>query len=443
MAYIDSVPVAALLLDPENPRLPVPNMGQREVIQEIAKPPLMDRKLVVLARDIARNGLNLADLPIIMPFKEDPKRYVTLEGNRRLAALRALENPTILEGILNERMIRELRELSQGYQNAPVDTVECVVVKDRQEARHWVELRHAGQSQGAGIVPWNAQDTARFRARTGVLAPHVRVLDFLEEHGYLTAAQRRAVWASSFGRLLGTPEVRAKLGIDIRSKRVLALGPEKAVGRALAYVAKDLASGKIKTEDIYTREKRLRYAESLPESVVVKSLAKPQDAAELGSETAGAKRPRPARTAKRPRQRQTLIPRDCVLNVNNVRVGDIEQELRRLKLADFPNAISVLFRVFIELSADAYIERRALHVPDKAKLGAKLNEVVKDLVSRKKLTDAQARPVRRACQKDSFLAPSVTLMHQWVHNKHVFPAAGDLRAHWNSLQPFVMAMWSQ
>ena len=129
------------------------------------------------------------------------------------------------------------------------------------------------------------------------------------------------------------------------------------------------------------------------------------------------------------------MPNDCVLNVTDPRLREIERELRRLSLESYPNAVSVLFRVFLELSADSYIERVGLSVSLDARLRQKLLDVTKDLVSRKKLTAQQAKPVRRSAQRDSYLAPSITVMHEYVHNQHMFPSPSDIRADWNNLQP--------
>lgn len=434
-----SVRPADLLIDANNPRLPTPNTGQREAQRELAHD--QGRKLLALARDIVQYGLNPADLTIVMPVKGDPKRHIALEGNRRLAALKALENPESLVGALDDVVLKEMRTLSRQYQESPVESVTCLVVKDRAAAEHWIRLRHTGQNEGAGIVPWGSDEAARFQARTGHPEVHSQALDFLEKRGDLTPKLRRKVPATSFRRLLGTPEVRAKVGIDLEDGEIRLLADDEPVAKALLYIVRDLVEGTTKTKHIYTRVQRIKYANKLPPDIVVTPTRRggnetPTRGAQTGPKAKGTTKP------KRAKPRNHLIPSDCVLMIGDPRVSQIEAELRHLSLVDYPNAISVLFRVFVELSVDSYITSRAL-AQQPSKLRNKLLAVLTDLVTRQKLTKPQATPVRRALQKDSFLAPSVDLMNNYVHNQYVFPAPGDLRAHWDSLQPFIIAIWSQ
>ena len=273
---------------------------------------------------------------------------------------------------------------------------------------------------------------------------HLQALDFLENRGDLDHDTRSNLAVTTLRRLLGSPDVRTKLGLEWSDQELKALGDERLVASALLYVVNDIANGNIKVGDVYTSEQRSAYAHSLPANIAPSIIRAKGSGVPLQS---GGRSPQPNQTTKQPRSkiikpRAQLLPSDCILNITEPRVREIEQELRKMKLESFPNAVSVLFRVFLELSADCYIERLGLPTPIESRLGTKLLDVTQHLVAHKKLTVQQAKPVRRAAQTDSYLAPSITIMNQYVHNQYMFPSPTDLRASWDNLQPWFIAIWS-
>jgi hypothetical protein len=265
------------------------------------------------------------------------------------------------------------------------------------------------------------------------------VFNFLEKRGDITPEERRKIPAASVKRVLGTPEVRAKCGIGWDDGSLLLLASHERVAKALLYVIRDFSEGRKKTADIYNHAQRVAYASGIPQDVVVRPTAK--DGEGIPATVARPKQ-KQVKIAKRAKPRDVLIPRDCILTITEPRIKDIENESRIMSLESLTNAISVLSRVFLELSVDSYISTRGLTIQTNAKLRAKLQDVLNDLVTRKKLSPIQARPLRTALQKNSFLAPSIDLMNDYVHCAAVFPAPSDLRANWNTMQSFFMAIWS-
>ena len=429
------IPVADLLLDEENPRLATPNQGQRETIRAMAT--FQGSRLQVLATDIVRHGLDPSDLFIVMEVGN--KRYVVLDGNRRVTALKALENPEIVNGAVTAGVLRTLKRLSSEYYSNTTDAVLCTVVNDREEADHWIELKHTGYQDGAGPLRWGPDEGARFRARTGgMLEAETQALNFLQERKDITPEFRQKVPTSTYRRLLRTPGVRQKLGLDWKDNKLIVVGEESAVAKALLYVANDLAERRITVRSLDRQADRVRYAESLPPDVVVA-----QSTTTAGRQADKLAKPRSSTATTRQRDRDRLIPGATALNITDDRLRDIENELKRLSLQTYPNAVSVLFRVFLELSADVYIEGVGISgVTENDSLVRKLQVITNDLVAKKKLSAQQAKVVRQASQRDRYQGPSITGMHQYLHNKHMYPAPADLRADWNNLQPWFKAVWS-
>ena len=117
---------------------------------------------------------------------------------------------------------------------------------------------------------------------------------------------------------------------------------ESAVATALLYLANNPAEGRLTVRSLDRQGDRVRYAESLPPEVVV---ARP--ATQTGAQ-ADTKTKRQSTTAvTRQCDRDRLIPGTAAMNVTDDRLRDIETELKRFSLQQYPNAVSVLFRVFL------------------------------------------------------------------------------------------------
>jgi hypothetical protein len=81
------VPISSIGLDPLNPRLE-PQEGQRQAIRAMVEN--QGDKIVNLAEDINKLGISDAERFMVMIPTDKKLPYISLDGNRRLVALKLL-----------------------------------------------------------------------------------------------------------------------------------------------------------------------------------------------------------------------------------------------------------------------------------------------------------------------------------------------------------------
>jgi hypothetical protein len=116
-------------------------------------------QMLALARDLVERGeANPTELPIVIGHGS---KYLVLEGNRRVAALKLLGDPHLADDARQRAAFERLK----SNRNQPPATLYCAVAEDRDEADPWITLRHTGANDGVGVRVWSAEQNARHRRR--------------------------------------------------------------------------------------------------------------------------------------------------------------------------------------------------------------------------------------------------------------------------------------
>jgi len=119
----------------------------------------------------------------VLKSPADRGKFIVLEGNRRLATIRLLNNRAVMDDLeVRTPVERKLIELSEQFDLDNIEPIDCFDVTERQDATTWLNQRHTGENKGRGIVSWGGVATARFRGRD----PALQALDLVLTYGDLT-----------------------------------------------------------------------------------------------------------------------------------------------------------------------------------------------------------------------------------------------------------------
>jgi hypothetical protein len=448
MSKLKDISLGDFLVNTENYRF-VTVSSQKEALDTM----LEDQKenLLNLCEHIMTYGLNPNEKIQVVPSNHDKKKYIVLEGNRRITALKFLNNPDLIEGAKNNGLKAKFKKLQTEHKQALISKINCVVYDDASEADIWIGLKHGYGKNGTTTETWGSLQKQRFGEQTeGKTSTSLQIINLIKSADSVPVEIKNNVEkinTTNLDRLVADPEVRSFLGIEINNGVLQSAIENKEVIKGLTQIVKDILDPKFTVKKIYSKDDRRDYITSFPKNSKPDAKKKADKPWILNSTTAPAPVPAPGpKTKPNPKDRKHLIPKTCVLSINVPKVNTIYHELIKLDTTQFTNASAVLFRVFVELSVDSYIEKYNLaSTPSAAKSGMNFQQKITTVATHlenKKFADAAICKGVRASVKDNNGILGIDTWHAYVHNNKFSPTAQNLIITWDNMQEFMIILWN-
>lgn len=425
-----------------------PQESQRDAILAIIAD--QEEKLTNLARDLLDMGPSPGEPIWVTADPEEPGRHVVLEGNRRVAALKLLENPALAEGTV---VAPDFAEMAKRFALEPRRELEARVFASREDAEPWIERRHMSATSGVSLQPWRSIAKGRvYQARNEPVGRSLVVLDYLDDASDEFAAVKRTIEkkATTVDRVLNHPTMRDSLGvhIDRKTRKIRFENADEVAGRQLLRkIVGALAAKTFRFSAIRDEADRARFLSGFAEQSVKAEgdqEGTPVDA-EAEPETEPATSDTKPRRPKRPHgNRPALAPSDNALHVTGPRLNRLYEECRKVQVDDFRNASALLLRVFLELSSEALLKRRSVKLPkntrawEYAKLSVKIKAVCDHLDP-----SGRAKPFQQArlgAEENSRSNYAVWTLHGYFHNLDLIPQPKDLKDAWDAWEAYLRAV---
>ena len=393
-----------VMLDPRNIRLDIPEgVPESDIVQDL----FTNEKALSLVEGIAKVGLLTHEVPIVV---ERDGHLVVVEGNRRVAALKAIQNPYLAPD--HQSRISKLAQVLPDREAIRRITVKKAPSQD--EADQLVAALHTGNQR----VPWSpARQAAFFQAQLdgGKTAEELiaryptidvrkfitrsKILDLFrsveyDDESLTDYTRKRRFPVSTLARLYEYDKFLELVGISVQSDTGdvgLKVSPS-VFKRVATKVVGDIRDGVINTRTLNktTSDRYVEYMDELrdllneaheedgesprDDAVGRESAAssgssgktsQPVDGAEASKTTASGAGDASATGGEGGRAKAKPFPRKrSYLDTQNLTVPtafppsihEIVKELSAINIQRFPNATLDLLRTFLEKTIKAYAE---------------------------------------------------------------------------------------
>jgi hypothetical protein len=423
------ISVAALHLDSENPRHDSID-NEPEIIAALYR-----KGVPKLAAHIADNGLSPLERLAVMRHERVKGRFVALEGNRRVCALKLLRDPSKAPNAAGRRLFEKLKAEAVALP----EKIRVVTFDDRESADKWLAVKHEGPQDGIGTVDWDTDDKTRFNKRSGSKPnPNLQALelrDYAVAQGLVSKDEGEQISLTTLTRYLSNKLMREVLGLMNGTDRTIGVDQgefdlvlQRFLRDSLPNPDPDQSSPVNSRTRVSERE---GYARQLRTEGVAPTtrLDMPQVAAPIEEPIPQDKPPATRRNVRDQDKRPYVIPSDFKLTHPDPVLSRLVKELRRLKPDDFPFSCNYLSRAILERATILYANKKNITV------GKYLHAVLEACTAKLVEEGSKESEVKalNIAAKQEHAATSIQSLGAGVHGS-VVPLAGDLKKGWESKQ---------
>lgn len=478
-----------LVLDPRNVRLDIPDgVPESDIVQDL----FTNEKALHLVESIAKVGLLTHEVPIVV---ERDGQLIVVEGNRRVAALKAIQNPYLAPD--HQARISKFAQLVPSRETVRHITVKKAPSQDDADqlvaALHtgnqrvaWTPARQAaffqaqldaGKSPDHLIAQYPTVDVRKFITRSRILELFRNVT--YDDPSLGDYVRKRRFPVSTLARLYENDKFLNLVGIQVNN----GTGEASLLSSAASFklvatkIVSDIRDGKINTRSL-NKTSSDRYIEYLDELGKLLNEKHPEGKTHIDRQPSDASasqsksyqeavesRPGERGSSGEGREnrsneqfdtgRDTAKPfpkKRNYLNTDNLAVPpefpasihEIVKELSAINIQRFPNATLDLLRTFLEKTIKAYAETLGedIRKGSNEKGFVFLSNCLVWLEEHFRTTGMTAliQPVQKVRGGRYGFIGSKEHMDATNHNHHIFATPDDVRESWATIEGIMKAV---
>ena len=243
-----------IAINPENPRHDaVLNLGESFVMKQLLKTKKDIQAMYKLICDIYSEGWFPQSI-VTVTYDSKTGKYVAWDGNRRLTALKILQNPEITSYFnFTYTQIRNIFRMHKEINDKGFYEVSCYIADSFEDCANYIRTIHTTDT---GALPWSDLAKKRFEYKLGKKNMFSQLKDYCSKT-FENISDNFPV--NKFEKIVSSRVGKEFLQIDNTDNILTSTGQIKELERKLTKIVNDIENGKIKSKDIKNSENIRRY----------------------------------------------------------------------------------------------------------------------------------------------------------------------------------------